>query len=57
MLKSRVFRGKTSPLPVGRVFRRVRPVAVVQFRDEPEPEPTQEFGPVANTRCNWYFKR
>jgi hypothetical protein len=57
MLKFRVFRGKTSPLPVGRVVRRVRHVAVVQFRVEPEPEPTREFGPVAHTRCNWYFKR
>jgi len=33
-----------------RVFRVVRPVATVRFRVEPYPEPTREFGPVANTR-------
>jgi hypothetical protein len=49
MLKCRVFGGKTGPFPVGRVFRGVRPVATVWFRVEPEPEPTPEFGLVANT--------
>jgi len=49
MLKCRVFGGKTGPFPVGRVFRVVRPVATVRFRAEPDPEPTREFGPVANT--------
>jgi len=49
MLKCRVFGGETGPFPVGRVFRVVRPVATVQFRVEPQPEPTREFGPVANT--------
>jgi hypothetical protein len=32
-----------------RVFGVVRPVATVRFRVEPYPEPTREFGPVANT--------
>jgi len=32
-----------------RVFRVVRPVATVRFQVEPDPEPTREFGPVANT--------
>jgi hypothetical protein len=49
MLKCWVFGGKTGPFPVGRVFRVVRPVATVRFRVEPDPEPTREFGPVANT--------
>jgi hypothetical protein len=49
MLKCRVFEVKTGPFPVGRVFRGVRPVATVRFRVEPEPEPTREIGPVANT--------
>jgi hypothetical protein len=51
MFKCRVFGGKTGPFPVGRVFRVVRPVATVRFRVEPDPEPTREFGPVANTIC------
>jgi len=33
------------------VFRVVRPVATVQFWVQPDPELTQEFGPVANTSC------
>jgi len=49
MLKCQVFGGKTGPFPMGRVFRVVRPVATVRFRVEPDPEPTREFGPVANT--------
>jgi len=49
MLKCQVFGGKTGPFPVGRVFRVLRPVATVRFRVEPEPEPTWEFWPVANT--------
>jgi hypothetical protein len=53
MLKCQVFGGKTSTFPVGRVVHGVRPIATVRFRVEPEPEPTQEFGPGANTR--YYF--
>jgi hypothetical protein len=49
-LKCRVFDGKTGPFPMVRVFHEVRPVATVGFRVEPYPEPTREFGPVANTR-------
>jgi len=45
----RVFAGKTGPFPIVRVFRLVRPVAMVRFGLEPEPELTREFGPVANT--------
>jgi hypothetical protein len=48
-LKCRVFGGKTAPFPTVRVFRVVRPVATVRFRVELNPEPTREFGPVANT--------
>jgi len=48
-LKCRVFGCKTAPFPTVRVFRVVRPVATVRFRVEPNPEPTPEFGPVANT--------
>jgi len=44
-----VFGGKPAPFPTVRVFCMVRPVATVQFRVEPNPEPTREFGPVANT--------
>jgi hypothetical protein len=47
-LKCRVFGGQTAPFPTVRVFRVVRPVATVQFRVEPIPEPTWEFVPVAN---------
>jgi hypothetical protein len=57
MLNCPVFGGKTSPFPVGRVFRMVRPVATVRFRVEPEPEPTREFEPVANTSQNWTRNR
>jgi hypothetical protein len=49
-LKCRVFGGKTAPFPTVRVFRVVRPVATVRFQVERNPEPTREFGPVANTR-------
>jgi len=52
MLKCRVFGGKPGPCPMGPVFRVERTVATVRFRVEPEPEPTREFGPVANTSCN-----
>jgi len=48
-LKCRVFGGKTGPMATVRVFGVVRPVATVRFRVEPYPEPTREFGPVANT--------
>jgi len=34
-----------------RMFRVVRPVAMVRFRVEPDPEPTREFGPIANTNA------
>jgi len=50
-LKCRVFGGKTAAFRAVRVFRVVRPVATVRFRVEPNPEPTREFGPVANTAC------
>ena len=53
MLKCRVFGGKTGPFPVGLVFGVVRSIAMVRFRVEPEPEPTREFGPVANTTNKW----
>jgi len=49
MLKCRVFGGKTSQYPTGLVFRVISPVATVQFLVEPKPEPTREFGLVANT--------
>jgi len=45
-----VFGGKTAPFPTVRVFRVVRPVATVRFQVEPNPEPTREFWPIANTR-------
>jgi hypothetical protein len=48
-LKCWVFGGKTAPFPTVWVFRVVRPVATVRVRVEPDPEPTREFGPVANT--------
>jgi hypothetical protein len=48
-LQCRGFGGKSAPFPTVRVFRVVRPVATVRFRVEPNPEPTREFGPVANT--------
>ena len=47
--KCRVFGGKTAPFPMVRVFRVVRPMATVRVRVEPDPEPTRQFGPVANT--------
>jgi len=49
-LKCRVFGGKTTPFPTVRVFRVVRPIPMVRFRVEPNPELTREFGPAANTR-------
>jgi hypothetical protein len=49
ILKCRVFVGKTGPFPVGRVFRRVRPVVTVRFWVKPEPELIREFDPVADT--------
>jgi len=48
-LKCRVFGGKTAPFPTVQVFRVVRPVATVRVRVEQDPEPTRQFGPVANT--------
>jgi hypothetical protein len=48
-LKCRMFRGKTGPVPMIRVFRVVRPVSTVQFRVELYPELILEFGPIANT--------
>jgi hypothetical protein len=48
-LKYRVFGGKTGPMAMVRVFGVVRPVGTVRFRVEPYPEPTREFGTVANT--------
>jgi len=47
--KGLVFGGKTIPDPMVQVFRMVRQVATVRFRVEPYPEPTRQFGPVANT--------
>jgi hypothetical protein len=47
-----VFGGKTGPMATFWVFGVVRPVATVRFRVELYPEPTREFGPVANTR--WF---
>jgi len=52
VLKCRVFSSKTGPFPMCRVFLVVRPVATVRVRVEPEPDPTSEFGPVANTKPN-----
>jgi hypothetical protein len=51
-LKCRVFCGKTAPFPTVWVFHVGRPVETVQFRVEPNPEPTREFGPVGNTRSS-----
>ena len=48
-LKCLVSGGKTSPFPTALVFHVVRPVAMVRCRLEPDPEPTRQFGPVANT--------
>jgi hypothetical protein len=49
MFKCWVFGGITGQFPVRGVFRMVRPAATVRFRVETDPEPTWEFGPVANT--------
>jgi len=49
ILKCWVFGGKTSPFPTVRVFYVVRPIPMVQFRMEQDPEPTRQLGPVANT--------
>jgi hypothetical protein len=57
MLKCRIFGGKTGPFPVGRVFRGVRPIAMIRFRVEPELEPTREFGLIANTISNSAFSK
>jgi len=48
-LKCRVVGGNTAPFPTVRVFRVVKPVAMVRFRMEPNPVLTRESGPVANT--------
>jgi hypothetical protein len=55
-LKCRVFGGKTGPMAMVRVFGVVRPIATVQFRVEPYPESTREFGPIANTRNTQVFR-
>ena len=52
-LKCRVFSGKTVPFPMEQVFGVVRPVAMVQFRVEPDMEPSRKFGPIADTRYTW----
>jgi len=49
-LNCRVFGGKTSPFAVGRVFCVVRHVATVRFWVESEPEPTRQFGTIANKK-------
>jgi len=56
VFQCRVFGGKIGPFPLGQVFRVVRPVATVRFHVEPEPEPTREFGPVANTNPKKGYK-
>jgi len=43
------FAGKTGPIPTVQVFCVVKPVATVWVRVEPDPEPPQESGTVANT--------
>ena len=43
------FGGKTVPFPTVRVIQVVRPVVTVRFWFEPHPEPSRQFGPVANT--------
>jgi len=48
-LKCQVFGGKTGPFPMVQVVQVVRPVTMIRFRVEQDPEPTQEFGPVAIT--------
>ena len=52
-LKCRAFSGKTVPFPMEQVFGVVRPVAMVQFRVEPDMEPSRKFGPIADTRYTW----
>jgi hypothetical protein len=49
MLKCRVFGGETSPFRMGHVCRMVRHIAMVSIGVEAQPEPTLEFGSVANT--------
>jgi len=49
-LKYQVFGGKSAPFRTVWVFRVVRPVAMVRFQVEPNPEPTRDFVAVANTR-------
>jgi len=44
---------ETGPKAMVRVFRVVRPVGTVRFRVEPDPEPTREIRPFANTTCFW----
>jgi hypothetical protein len=51
-LKCRDFGCKTAPFPMVQVFRVVRPGATVRVRVEPNPEPTREFQPVANSTRN-----
>ena len=49
VLKCRVFGGETGPFPMSQDFHVLRPIATVQFRVEPELEPTREVGPVVDT--------
>jgi len=49
MLNCRVFGGKTSPIATVRVFVWQDPLQRFGPGSEPDPEPTQEFGTVANT--------
>ena len=44
-----VFGGKSAPFPTVRVVRVVRPVATVRVWVEPDPDPTRQFAPFANT--------
>jgi len=55
-VKCQVFGGKTSPFPTFLVFHVIRPIAMIWFRLEPDPELTREFGPVANTiHCTYFY--
>ena len=48
-LKCRVFGSKTGPFSTVQVCCVLTPVATVRIKVEPEPEPNQEFGTMANT--------
>jgi hypothetical protein len=49
MLKCRVFVGKTGLIATVRLFVLKDPLERLGSRSEPDQEPTQEFGTVANT--------